>query len=270
LPLTPREKEIIKKLIGSNPARPVMATETTYFSEPFTIVGVLREWTDADVEALRGFLDWTMRESDLLISQRTAEELFGRVPRFAESGFGRATVTVDDDQVTQEVQKQLNEMGLHTISLVEVVQRIRKHVVLLRIGAILLAAMALLVAGVGITNTLLMSVLERTHEIGVMKAVGARDAQVRHLFLTEGALLGLLGGLLGILFGWLASFPGNEIARAILKRELQAKLESSMFLYPPWLVLGVPLFTLLVTTIAAVYPSHRAARVQPVEALREV
>jgi putative ABC transport system permease protein len=124
------------------------------------------------------------------------------------------------------------------------------------------------VAALGITNTMLMSVLERIHEIGVMKAVGARDAHVQQVFLVEGALVGLAGGLLGLLLSWAASFPGNAWVRATVERRLSVQLEGSLFVFPPWLLLGVPLFACLVTTLAAFYPARRAARVHPVQALR--
>jgi len=101
-----------------------------------------------------------------------------------------------------------------------------------------------------------------------MKAVGARDRHVLLLFLSEGVVLGAVGGLIGLLLGWLVSFPGDRIARGIVEKELQATLEHSVFVYPFWLVIGVPLFALLVTTLSALFPSRRAARTDPIQALR--
>jgi putative ABC transport system permease protein len=139
---------------------------------------------------------------------------------------------------------------------------------LLSLATAFLAAMALVVASVGITNMMLMSVLERTHEIGLMKAVGARDRHILLLFLAEGIVLGAVGGLLGLLFGWAVSFPGDHVARAVVEKELQTVLEHSVFVYPFWLVIGVPLFALLLTTLSALFPSRRAARIDPIQALR--
>src|SRR5262249_11920294 len=124
------------------------------------------------------------------------------------------------------------------------------------------------VAGLGITNTMLMSVLERTHEIGVMKAVGARDRHVQWLFLAEGAVVGLAGGGLGLLLSWLASFPGDAVARSLIERQTQGQLEESVFVFPLWVTVGVPAFVALLTVLAAVYPARRAARVNPIAALR--
>ena len=130
--------------------------------------------------------------------------------------------------------------------------------------------MALLVAAVGITNMMLMSVLERTHEIGVMKALGARDRHVQLIFLVEGALLGLVGGGVGLICSWLAALPGNAVAQQLIEKQMQSKLDGSaaVFAFPVWVTLGIPLFASLVTTLAAVYPARRAARVNPITALR--
>ena len=114
------------------------------------------------------------------------------------------------------------------------------------------------------------SVLERTHEIGVMKAVGARDRHVQLIFLVEGALLGGLGGALGVLGGWLVSFPFDAHARWAMEQYAYVgkHVHHSPFLFPWWLVLGVPLFTTLVAVLAAVLPARRAAKVDPIQALR--
>jgi putative ABC transport system permease protein len=131
-----------------------------------------------------------------------------------------------------------------------------------------LAAVALLVAALGITNTMVMSVLERTREIGVMKAVGARDHHIQAIFLLEGALIGAIGGSLGVLLGWLASIPGDSVAHALLQDQALPTLRHTLFAFPLWLTLGTPAFASLVTTLAAVYPAYRATRVNPIAALR--
>src|SRR5262249_61666753 len=100
----------------------------------------------------------------------------------------------------------------------------------------------------------LMSVLERTHEIGVMKAVGARDRHVLLMFLLEGALIGAGGGLLGLLLSWLAAFPADAVARSLAQQQLRAPVEGSLFAFPWWVGLGVPLFVSVLTMLAAVYP----------------
>lgn len=120
----------------------------------------------------------------------------------------------------------------------------------------------LVVAFFGIANTMLMAVLERTREIGVLKALGARDRDVRRIFLTEALTIGFLGGLFGLGFGWVGGGIADLILSSVSKREV------SVFLVTPMLagsVIGIAMF---VAGVAGLYPAWRAARLIPVEALR--
>ena len=126
----------------------------------------------------------------------------------------------------------------------------------------------MIVAGIGITNTMVMSVLERVREIGVMKAVGARDGQILSLFLIEGLLLGLTGGVLGVLLGWGVSCGLDAWVRSILEAEFHDTVEDAMFVFPVWVTFGVPLFCAATTVLASFYPARKASRVDPVTALR--
>jgi putative ABC transport system permease protein len=175
---------------------------------------------------------------------------------------------VDHEDHVKAVHEEIKAMGLEAFSLAEVVEQVRVNVLLISFAMTFMALVALAVAGLGITNTLLMSVLERTQEIGVMKAVGARDRHIQGFFLAEGALIGLAGGVVGLFLGWLASFPGDGVARSLAEQQTHTHLEQALFVFPPWLVLGVPLFVAAVTMLAAVYPARRAARVNPITALR--
>jgi putative ABC transport system permease protein len=199
---------------------------------------------------------------------RTAEEVFFRNPAHVEAGVDSVTLTVDAEENVQGVVDRVKEMRLNQFSLAEVAKRVRVNVLLVTFATGFLAAVALLVAALGITNTMVMSVLERTREIGIMKAVGARPGAIQLIFLVEGALLGLVGGGLGLLAGWLTSFPGESAARSIVEQQGDIRLQESLFVFPWWLTLGVPFLAVLITTLAALYPARRAARVNPIQALR--
>ncbi len=266
LGLDPDEVERLRNMLhGPNPAAAPEPEQT--ISEELTIVGVVRgpEKDDPPPESL---VDRFRPDADVFLPVGTAEELYFRDPHHAERGLDFADVTVDSEAHVQEVVDRVEATGLGQYSLVDFAQRVWTNVTLLTSAIIVLALTALIVAALGITNTLVMSVLERRHEIGVMKAVGARDGHVLALFLVEGAWIGLLGGCLGLLFGWLASFPAEAFAMSLVQRQGELHPDQPLFAFPLWLILGVPLFAVLITTLAALYPARRAARVNPIEALR--
>ncbi len=124
-----------------------------------------------------------------------------------------------------------------------------------------IAAISLLVGGIGIMNTMYTSVLERTKEIGVMKAIGARNSHVLLLFLTESGMLGLLGGILGVSFGLALALGAQEVAAQAGESFLKASITPEL--------IGFSLaFSFLVGAVSGVLPARRAASLKPVDALR--
>jgi putative ABC transport system permease protein len=107
-----------------------------------------------------------------------------------------------------------------------------------------------------------------TREIGIFKAVGAGDGHVQFIFLIEGGLIGVVGGVLGLLLAWACSFPADAWVWSMISRDLKFDLKESLFVFPAWLMVGAVLFAVVATTLAAVYPARRAARVEPLQALR--
>ncbi|MCK4589887.1 MAG: ABC transporter permease, partial [Nanoarchaeota archaeon] len=120
---------------------------------------------------------------------------------------------------------------------------------------------SLLVGGVGIMNTMYTSVLERTNEIGVMKAIGAQNKDILAIFLFESGFLGLMGGIIGVLIGVgigkLVEFGAAMQGLDILKAS-----------FPWYLIVGALLFSFLVGAISGVAPARQASKMKPVEALR--
>jgi putative ABC transport system permease protein len=237
-------------------------------SEEFTITGVVRAFSKEDQEGGWFGRHYASLYADVILPLKTAEDLAARLPYVQEHGFDRAIVTVKREEDVEAVVDQIKEMGLEQFSLVEIAQRVKLNLLLISLAVAFVAIIALLVAAIGIINTMLMTVLERTHEIGVMKAVGARDAHIQRMGLVEGALIGLVGGLLGLLAGWLASFPLNAVARSIVEKQTHQPLEESLFAFPPLLMAAIVAGATIVATLAAVYPARRAAKVNPVTALR--
>jgi putative ABC transport system permease protein len=263
LDLTPPERDLLRPLL-SPPAASRPADEVTAAVD-LPIKGVVRLPTEEDREE-----GWRrMSDADVFLPQKTAEELVLRESGRAEGNFPSATVTIDREENVKEAARAIQEMGLGPHAPIEFIERERFQYLMIFGGMVLVAVVALLVAALGIINTMLMTVLERTREIGIMKAVGARDRHIQAIFLVEGLLIGLAGGGLGLLLGWAASFPGDAWLRSMVSREMKIDLQGSIFVFPLWLTLGCLAFAAVVTTVAAVYPARRAARINPVTALRQ-
>jgi putative ABC transport system permease protein len=229
------------------------------------IRGVFRDTNKGEL----GPWDAGVRVVDVYLPPASARKLYFARPGRANRDMPQVAVLVDSEDALRGVQENIKEMGLETFSLAELVDQVRFNVRLVVIACTLLAAIALAVAALGIVNTMLMAVLQRTHEIGVLKALGARDGHVLAMFLCEGLVIGAAGGVLGMVFAWLASYPGDAFARWLVAVQTPMRLEASVFAYPWWLVLGVPAGVCVVTVLAAAYPASRAASINPIEALRD-
>ncbi len=129
-----------------------------------------------------------------------------------------------------------------------------------------IAMIAIFVASLGIINTMVMAVLERTSEIGIMKAVGASPRDIKKIFVFESSLIGLGGGVCGILLGWAVSRAINPVINYFGARQDLPAME--YFRFPAWLILGGIAFAGLVSLLSGLYPAQRAAKVDPAVALR--
>ena len=186
----------------------------------------------------------------------------------AESeGYDAAVVRVDDPVALTEVRKRLTDAGFSSFSIVDELEQLRIVFLILDSVLGLLGGISLLVASFGIANTMIMSILERTREIGIMKAIGAEDREIKLIFFVEAAVIGLTGGVIGTLVAWGVDGLANRLAyRFILKPQGASYVD--FFSLPIWLSAGAILFALGVSILAALYPASRAARIDPVKALR--
>lgn len=191
----------------------------------------------------------------------------GQLGQDQSEGYFSAVVRVHDPVALTAVRKRLTELGFGSFSIVDELDQIRTVFLILDSVLGLLGGISLLVASFGIANTMIMSILERTREIGIMKAIGAEDREIKLIFFVEAAVIGLCGGVIGVLLAWGIDAVANRLAyRFILKPQGASFVD--FFSLPPWLSAGAILFALIVSILAALYPAARAARIDPVRALR--
>jgi putative ABC transport system permease protein len=234
------------------------------FTEEFPIVGVLRERFGAEPAA---FVDeiWSM-QADVFLPQSTARAMWER--RGGRDGPRSMLLVAKTLEDAAGVEDAVASRGLQVRSVREAFEGIKKWLKGATIAAGFLSLVAVFVAALGIVNTMVMSVLERTREIGLLKALGATDRDVAALFLAESALLGFAGGLLGVGLSLALGATGDHFGRKMIEESTMMPFEGSLFVFPWWLAVGGLAFSVGVGLVAALVPALRAARVNPVEALR--
>mgnify|MGYP006285889751 CR=1 FL=1 len=175
-------------------------------------------------------------------------------------------VRVDDIKDIDKVKEEIEKMGLHVFSITDELDQIKQAFLVMDsiLGAI--GVVALLIAALGIINTMVMSILERTREIGIMKAIGGSEAEIKSIFFVEAGAIGLIGAVFGLLLGWLFTLAANYVINNFVVPENELGMD--LFYFPYWLILGSIAFALLLSLAAGLYPAARAARIDPVKALR--
>ncbi len=182
------------------------------------------------------------------------------------AGFTPIHVRLHDARELDRIEKEIKGLGFRTVSIASIISNMRRAFVVVDLLLALIGSVALAVASLGIINTMVMAVLERTREIGVMKAVGAEDGDIRRIFLTESALIGAAGGVGGILLAWGLGRAMNYGANLYIAR--QGFRPENLFHIPFWLVGAALAFALVVSIVSGLYPAGRAARIDPAQALR--
>jgi len=181
-------------------------------------------------------------------------------------GYPMVTVKLSSAKYVQPVKQQVEDWGFKTFALIDELKEIKRAFIFMDMFLFAVAMIAITVASLGIINTMVMSILERYKEIGIMKAVGASDRDVKKIFFFESGVIGFLGGVFGLALGWAVSVVINQVANYFLAR--QAVPYVNYFSFPWWLCLGAVVFSIVVSLAAGIYPTLRAARVDPVVALR--
>jgi putative ABC transport system permease protein len=230
------------------------------------IVGV----ADLDPESMRGptrarvFLPLKLVES-LHVMQPTDLREISRAAG-NQPVYSSMSVRVKNPSHVQAVEDAIKKMGFNAYSILDASRSIQLFFRVLDGFLLIFGSLALVVAFIGIVNTLVMAILERRREIGIMKAIGASDGDVKKLFFAEAGAMGILGGIAGVVLGWAIGQVINLGTNIYLKS--QSFPAEHFWSVPWWLVAFALLFSFLVSLAAGLYPAGRAARLDPVQALR--
>lgn len=235
----------------------------------------VRELRIAGVSDLSGFGGPNPFQNDVLIPPGAASRI-RRLPfssvwdlfRMQEgrAGYAAVNVRISSPRVLEGVKAAVRGMGFSTFALADQLEDIRRAFLIMDMILGAVGMIAIVVASLGIVNTMVMSVLERTREIGVLKAVGASDLDIQSLFIVESGAIGAAGGILGFGLGWVVSLAINRVVNYFLARQGIEYID--YFSFPAWLFAGAILFAVVVSLAAGIYPARRAARVDPATALR--
>ena len=231
-------------------------------SLPLRIVGVFQE--------SRGEADYTIYMS-LDEVTKFNEWMLGRRINRSKDGYNQLVVNVESVENVLDISDQITQLGYQAYTPQSYVQGINSFFLILQVIFGGVGAIALLVAAIGIANTMAMAILERTREIGLMKAVGATNRDVLSIFLGEASGIGFLGGLGGVLLGWAAGQVINVLALSYLAGQSaqQGGPPPTTAVYTPlWLPAFALLFATLIGLLSGLYPALRAATMVPVTALK--
>lgn len=278
------ENQVIVGARSAETLRMAVGDSISISGIPFTVIGILApgsQSSERDDGADSPMSDQGLSQSlgtggstDLVLRglTNTDDSLFVLNERAADSLAGRSRLSVTITRVEagssiSEAKDALNvaigQQGASgtPISIQEVADEIQGTLSLIETVLASIAAVALIVGGVGLMNTMYTSVLERTREIGILKSIGARDGQVMTLFLIDSGLMGLIGGVLGLILGSILSLVGTRLLGPGLG------VGSFSPIIDGWLVGGVLVFSFVLGALSGVWPAWRASRLNPVDAL---
>jgi len=260
---TAGNSSLLDSLMGAaNPGISIVPREKT-----LRIVGIIESDPSAGIGGFGG--------GRVFLPLETAERLHvaqpGDLQTFlngdaAKPSYVALTVRVRSPKEVPQVEAAIKQLGFSTFSLLDATKGLQVVFRVFDLFLGLFGSLALTVASLGIINTLVMAILERRREIGILKALGATDRDVRSLFFAEAGAMGLFGGFFGVALGWLIGQALNWGTAIYLHRQDLPGVKISYV--PWWLALFAVGVAIVVSLMAGLYPAARAARLNPVEALR--
>jgi ABC-type antimicrobial peptide transport system permease subunit len=184
-------------------------------------------------------------------------------------GYSAAIVHTQTLNDATRVSKEVEDSGFSSATLQTFLDQVNRIFTVMQVMLSSVGLLALLVASIGIVNTMIMAIYERTREIGVLKALGSSNGDVLRMFMVEAGLIGLLGGIVGVVSGWALGLGLNYAIREYIKnQQIPIPVDAPFFVVTWELVAGALVFATLVGIAAGLYPAFRAARLDPLAALR--
>ncbi|HUT86501.1 MAG TPA: ABC transporter permease [Candidatus Heimdallarchaeota archaeon] len=230
----------------------------------FEVIGIL-----SDTEEEAG-LTFPTLNTGLFTPITTVESIFGGEEEVSQV-FVEVAEDADAEDVADVVETIFDQQGtpVITITAAEMTKSIQSIISGIQLVLSAIAAISLLVGAIGVMNTMYMSVLERTREIGIMKAIGAKDRQVLSLFLIESSLIGFIGGSLGVLLGVaLSGAAGGLLGGMMAMGGDGGQGMTFAASFSPVLIIAALLLSLILGAVAGAIPAYRGSKLQPVKALR--
>ena len=192
---------------------------------------------------------------------------YGRPDTLNTDGYDMLVVRTTGESTVPAVVETAEALGTQAQSLGAVLEIANRVLALMQALLGSVGGLALLVATLGVANTMMMAIYERTREIGVLKALGARSREVRRMFTADAVLLGFIGGVVGLILGTLLGRLVDWIGHLYLAKEGVTGI-GQFSIVPPWLAIGALIFAAFIGVLGGFYPAARAARLDPVAALK--
>jgi len=180
--------------------------------------------------------------------------------------YNSAKVKATNKDAIADLKSSVESKGFKATSVADTIDQVYVFFSYVQIGLSIFGAIALIVASIGMFNTMTVALLERTRDIGIMKAIGVQNSTIDKMFMVESFLISTLGGFIGIALGIAGSFLINFVVN-ILAKSVDAEA-NQYFTYPTLIILIIFVFSLLVGIATGFYPAKRAGRLNPLDALR--
>ena len=234
-----------------------------------TVLRTSRGETQSYILRVQGVSQERSRDIQVSIADRAAMKnwWFNSTNALEREGYDSVAIRAADVTHASALTAQLKHEGFQVQSLEIVVEVANRIVTAITLMFTLIGGIALLVATIGIANTMVMAIYERTREIGILKAMGASRGEIRQMFMMEAGFIGLIGGVIGLLLGWLIGLGLNQ-AIHIYSRYRELPVHGDFFVVTLTLALGVILFATFIGLVAGLLPAQRAAKLDPLQALR--